>query len=362
MDNQGECLGLDLFGFDKYFNKLKVIPFFEECQILLKVAYLKNWFATKQIKRSCIGLNLDTKVSVIIPTYRRPVMLRRAIESVLSQTYKNIEVIIVDDNNPGTKARSQTEEIMDHYKNNKEVRYIKHEKNKNGAAARNTGIKKSSGGVICFLDDDDYFLPEKIEKQLKYLQSQQQYHGIYCGRIQKGQYIKPEKSGDMTKEILSLTFTPTTCSLMFYKNVIEDIDGFNESFKRHQDFEFLLRFFQKYKLGFIEEALVVIGDNLGENAIHGKELESMKKNFFDTFSNIMSGLGRRERKEIYCSHYSKVFWNHINHGYIWLAIKLFLKYMIKYPFEFSKSNLTFVYRYLQNQKSQSNKGISYSKE
>lgn len=83
----------------------------------------------------------------------------------------------------------------------------------------------------------------------------------------------------MTKEILSLTFTPTTCSLMFYKHVIEDINGFNESFKRHQDFEFLLRFFQKYKLGFIEEALVVIGDNLGENAIHGKELESMKKIF-----------------------------------------------------------------------------------
>ena len=236
------------------------------------------------------------KVSVIIPTYNRPVLLSRAIDSVLNQTYQNIEVIVVDDNNPNTEARLETQKIMSEYKNNGKVRYIKHESNKNGAAARNTGIKNSYGEIICFLDDDDYFLPEKVEKQLNYLENQDEFQGVYCGRIQKNQYIKPIKSGDLSKEILSLDFTPTTCSLMFYKYAIEAIGGFDESFRRHQDFEFLLKFFREYKLGFVEEALVVIGENLGENSLHGRELEDMKRNFLTAFSDTLNSLGEKNQK------------------------------------------------------------------
>ena len=74
-------------------------------------------------------------VSVIIPTYNRPDNLSRAIDSVLNQTYDNIEVIIVDDNNPNTEARVRTEEFMSQYEKNSHIKYIKHEKNKNASAA-----------------------------------------------------------------------------------------------------------------------------------------------------------------------------------------------------------------------------------
>ena len=94
-------------------------------------------------------------VSVIIPTYKRPDYLDRAIDSVLNQTYNNIEIIVVDDNNPNTEGRERTEKIMRRYENNPHVIYIKHEYNKNGSAARNTGFKASHGVYLAFLDDDD---------------------------------------------------------------------------------------------------------------------------------------------------------------------------------------------------------------
>lgn len=108
-------------------------------------------------------------VSVIIPTYNRPTYLRRCLESVLNQTYKNIEIFVVDDNNPETEARIETEKIMNEYVNGKNVTYLKHNFNKNGSAARNTGWKHSSGKYITFLDDDDEIDESKIQKQVECL-------------------------------------------------------------------------------------------------------------------------------------------------------------------------------------------------
>src|SRR5699024_9821532 len=91
-------------------------------------------------------------VSIIIPTYGRPFVLDKAIKSVLNQNYNNYELIIVDDNNPGTEFRKSTEDLMENYKKHSKVTYLKHSKNMNASAARNTGIMKSSGDYLCFLD------------------------------------------------------------------------------------------------------------------------------------------------------------------------------------------------------------------
>src|SRR5690554_1142633 len=101
-------------------------------------------------------------VSVIIPTYGRPSHLLRAVHSVLNSCYKLIEVIVVDDNDPSSKFRSDTEYLMEKFSDFQNVIYLKHDKNKNGAAARNTGLKYCAGKYVCFLDDDDEFLPKKL--------------------------------------------------------------------------------------------------------------------------------------------------------------------------------------------------------
>ena len=81
------------------------------------------------------------QISVIIPTYGTPIFLENSIQSVLNQTFQDLELIIVDDNNPDTEARQKTEELVERYiKIDNRIRYIKHEHNKNGAVARNTGF------------------------------------------------------------------------------------------------------------------------------------------------------------------------------------------------------------------------------
>jgi glycosyltransferase involved in cell wall biosynthesis len=104
-------------------------------------------------------------ISIVMPTYKRSDMIGRAIESILNQTYRNFEIIIVDDNDETSIERQETEENMKPYISNKKIKYIKHKKNFGGSQARNTGIRITSGKYITFLDDDDEYYPEKLEKQ-----------------------------------------------------------------------------------------------------------------------------------------------------------------------------------------------------
>lgn len=105
-------------------------------------------------------------VSVVIPTYSRNNTLKRAIGSVLNQTYTNFEIIVVDDNPANSEWRASTASIMAGYTDQR-VRYIQNDHNMGGGLTRNEGIKASKGEYIAFLDDDDEYYPERIEKQLK---------------------------------------------------------------------------------------------------------------------------------------------------------------------------------------------------
>lgn len=267
-------------------------------------------------------------VSVIIPTYRRTDMLPRAVNSVLNQTYAYLEVIVVDDNNPDTEYRYSTENVMQQYKDDQRVVYIQHENNKNGAAARNTGIKVSRGDYISFLDDDDWYLREKIGKQVSFLRKNKEYNAVYCGRFQRGRKIDGILHGDLSKHILSLTFTPTTTALMFRRSALMGLGGFNEKFKRHQDFELLLRYFRANHIGVIPEPLVVIGQNDGENEIHGEQLEVTKKMFLGMFNYDIDRINQKYKcfkKDVYVAHYVPVFTDHISRKYFKMAVKTYLE-------------------------------------
>ena len=90
----------------------------------------------------------------------------------MNQNYSNIELIVVDDNNSGTEYRRNVENIMSEYKLGENFKYIKHKENLNGAAARNSGIKNSSGKYIAFLDDDDVFSKNRIRSLVNELEKE----------------------------------------------------------------------------------------------------------------------------------------------------------------------------------------------
>lgn len=279
------------------------------------------------------------KVSCIIPTYGGDKTLIRAIDSVLEQEYDDFEVIIVDDNNPETIERTNTEQYMQKYEGDPRVSYVKHSTNKNGSAARNTGFTHSSGEYICLLDDDDIFLPGKIKKQVAFLEQHREFGGCYCWRQQNGVVTKSEEEGDLTKSLLDLSFTPTTSSLMIRRECYQALNGFDESYRRHQDFEFMIRFYKKYKIGVVKEVLFEFIGNGVNNEPKGERLFEIKKQFFDQFGCEVERINDEcpgYRKEVYAQHFARSFKNMIRYGNIGLAIKIYFRYGIKGGLKFWK--------------------------
>ena len=109
---------------------------------------------------------MNQLVTVIITTYQRSLrIVDRAIKSILSQTYFNLELIVVDDSPKEYQERSLIKQYIETI-DDPRIRLIQHDKNQGACAARNTGIMNANGDYIAFLDDDDWFLPEKIENSL----------------------------------------------------------------------------------------------------------------------------------------------------------------------------------------------------
>ena len=278
-------------------------------------------------------------VSVIIPTYKNRGGLASSIDSVLSQNCASLlEIIVVDDNDPDSDFRASTVTLMEQYATEPLVKYICHESNKNGAAARNTGIKASKGDFIAFLDDDDLFLPDKLNLQVDYLNSHQDKDAVYCFACRNGKVVsKSVIEGNGIRDILLLQSNYFTPTLMFRREAVEAIDGFDEGFRRHQDYDLRLRFFDSgYTIGCVQEVLVEIGLNQGENILNGDKLNQLKSYFFEKFNmyiereNIMTpGF----KNKVYAKHYAGVFLNHVKNKNFRMAYGT-LKYLPGAPATF----------------------------
>lgn len=245
-----------------------------------------------------------TLVSVIIPTYGRPNMLKRAINSVLNQTYRNIELIVVDDNGVDGEFRGKTEEIIGDYKNYSSLKYITYQSNMNGSYARNQGIKASHGEYITFLDNDDEMLERKIELQVEKMEKlDEKWGGCYTGYcVQKGgrrEISKEKREGKLYLDALARNyFICGGSNLLIRRSVIEDIGLFDESFIRNQDIEFLVRIVEKYKIAYVDNYQLIIYQ---EDFEERRRKYNYKKNleidtyYLEKFSSNIEMLSKRER-------------------------------------------------------------------
>ena len=193
-------------------------------------------------------MNKKDLVSVIIPSYKNVDLLDRAIKSVLNQTYKDIEIIIVDDNIPESSYRYETEKLMHQYLKYSRIKYIKNEKKSERSYSRNSGVLHSEGEYIAFLDNDDEYLPEKIENQVKRLKEMgSKYVVCYSAYIRKieekticscGEF----REGDLKTEILARDFPIHPGSnLLIRKEAFENCGGFSESMSWNEDIDLLIK-------------------------------------------------------------------------------------------------------------------------
>lgn len=220
-------------------------------------------------------------VSVIIPTYNYGRFIERAIRSVLNQTYQDYEIIVVDDG-----STDNTEDVVKRIGNDR-IRYINHVTNKGGNAARNSGIRAATGEYIAFLDSDDEWLPEKLDKQIHLFANSAEMVGlIYTGlnvidvTNNKPLYQElPESRGHIFNLLLTGNYiTGGGSSAMIKRECFESVGFFDETLPSGQEWEMILRISEKYEVDFIGEPLVnyyVHGANTDSNpekVIRGQEL------------------------------------------------------------------------------------------
>lgn len=279
------------------------------------------------------------KVSIIITTYKRADALEKAIDSVLNQTYENIEVIVVDDNDADTTYRKNTANIMKLYEQNFKVHYVQHEKNMNGAAARNTGIQHSSGMYLTYLDDDDTYRPDKILKQVDYLLANPQFDAVYCGWNRDGLEESPSKEGDLSFEVLSGELILRTNILMVKRENTIRFGGWDERYTRNQEAVYLLRYFRDGgKIGAVTEVLVDYDVSDRSNASNPEKNEKDFEFFLTDHSNMIEDVSKkvnRDKELIYSYRYRSVFLRYLKFKDFKNALRIYLKLTKRIPIRFN---------------------------
>jgi len=209
-------------------------------------------------------------VSIIIPTHNRSDLLPRAIRSVLNQTYPDIECIVVDDastdGTPGLLQRMAADEPR--------LSYYRHEQSRYAGGARNTGIKHAKGDFIAFLDDDDIYLPEKIERQLALAEQFPDDHGlVYCWMdyfTPDGTMVntcRPTIEGDVFADVIDRQRIGGCPTWLLKREAVESVGGFDEQLPRGNDGDFIRRVCQRWKVKCLPETLVHVFVDHGHGRI-----------------------------------------------------------------------------------------------
>ena len=252
-------------------------------------------------------------VSVVIPTYRRSEKLCRAVESVLNQTYEQIECIVVNDNTPNDEFSLETYKKIAKYRDNPKFKFIEQDVHVNGARARNVGIKEAKGEYVAFLDDDDFWTLDKIEKQVAFLEKCDSSVGGVSTLVkfvdeneQVVRLSQPYKDGKIYKNVLRRQVDVTTCSIMLKHECLDDAGYFDENLKRHQEIQLLSFFTYKYAIALLQDYLTVVDVSGGENNPNFERIVKVKEDFFKAVDPILCNLSRVERRRIKSLHYLEV--------------------------------------------------------
>ena len=223
------------------------------------------------------------KVSVILPTYNRAYCLERSVRSVLSQTYQNLELVIVDDG-----STDDTAALIAGMKDER-IHYVATKSNQGVAAARNYGLEYVTGDYIAFQDSDDCWRPEKLCLQMQKIEQEQAgfcYHKVQYdfggGQIavspQENVPIE-KKSGDIYAQLLYENMVDCP-ALLVRRECIEEAGGFDTELKALEDYDLALRLGNAFRAAFVD--CVLIDKNYTENSV-----SRQAENYLNASSDIL---------------------------------------------------------------------------
>ncbi len=227
-------------------------------------------------------------ISVIIPTSNRSNLVLKAVHSVLRQSYSNLECIIVNDG-----SIDDTPAVVKQLTDDRLI-FLQHDTCRGASAARNTGIAHSKGKFIAFLDDDDEWIPTKLEKQVSLLSNLADSVGmIYCwmdyyDNEKVVSRHRPKLLGNIFKYVLDKQPIGNSSTLLVRRAVVKEVGGFDESLLRGNDGDFIRRVCLQYEVNFVPEVLIKVHVGHGhkritrfdedgiKNAIEGQRVKLVK--------------------------------------------------------------------------------------
>jgi len=198
------------------------------------------------------------EVSVVIPTFNRARKVVRAISSVLDQTFTNYEIIVVDDG-----SSDETSHSLAQFNHTSKITCLSHPINLGVSAARNIGILASRAPLLAFLDSDDYWLPEKLEVQVRFFR--QNPKAVACQTeelwIRKGRRINPRKkhrkpSGYIFESSLKLCLVSPS-AVMLKRSLLDKVGLFDENLPVCEDYDLWLRMSLRYPIAYLDEKLII---------------------------------------------------------------------------------------------------------
>ncbi len=291
---------------------------------------------------------MNPAVSVVIPTYNYARFISQTIESVLAQTYPIAEIIVVDDG-----STDNTKKVVAAF--GEKVCYIEQEKS-GVCAARNNGAKQSSGDYIAFLDADDVWLSEKIEKQIAKFREDQQIGLVHCRMrefdTESGETVRLHLEGEegwVGDELLLYNKTVIIGpggTIVVSREAFEAVGGFDTALKVGEDWDFCYRIARKFKVGFVREILVDYRYHGKNSSLNAEEMERSMKICFEKAFNAEDKNILQFRRKAYGNLHTQLaslyfrlgnygqFRKHLLKGF-WLAPGNFNRY-IMFPLRWLK--------------------------
>lgn len=274
-------------------------------------------------------------VSVVIPTYNYGHFVASAIQSVLDQTFLNIEVIVVDDGSTDTTC-----EVVKKFGD--QILYI-YQENKGLSCARNTGIKKSKGDFIAFLDSDDYWEKEKIQKQVEFIENNPEVVAVNCrfkAEDLNGKFLYVTDNEDFQdvqifrgKLINENIIAGGGSNIIIKKSCFDEVGYFDELLSSSEDWDMWLRISKKYIIRTVEEPLTHI--RVGNYSMStAKNAQKMLDNEIIVLDKYFCGEWSFEKSRALSCRYFCAAWAFSVSGDIDKAFKKIFKGFSLYPFDY----------------------------
>lgn len=250
-------------------------------------------------------------VTAVITTYKRkPEVVKRALNSIIEQTYNNIEIFVINDCPADKKLVKELRKMIVESSRNRRVNYIVVENNGGACKARNIAIERATGKYFACLDDDDEWLPEKIELQVQALEKQKGAAIAYCNAILRyvdqgkdvTRFVERQKEGDIYFEQIEKNNIGSCSFPMFRTDVLKEVGGFDINMPALQDWELYFRVLKKYKAVYVHKPVAIYyfynGERISTNSqnrvvafenIHQKIIKDLENNTKSASSFYMMG-------------------------------------------------------------------------